>query len=501
MVQFNKQYERHEQPPARIKIVGVGGAGTNILDRVMLDGIEEADLVAINTDVQSLTASVATEKVQLGRNLTRGLGSGGDPELGQATAEEALDDIRSAVSDADVIFVCVGLGGGTGSGAAPVVARLAKEEKALVLVFAALPFGFEGRRRWAQAQEGLHRLRASADAVICFENDRMAEITLPRMGIHEAFAAADLTISQSIRAVARILRHPGILHLGFDDVRAVVRSSDARGLFGFGEAEGENRAHEALARALKNPLMNRGEFLENAHRAIVHICGGSNVTLGEVQIIMEELNRHINDRTHLFMGIAVDPRLGNRLSVSVLSALGTSDARPSEHPKYSPSHYSDELLPAPASPTNHQQPVLEGASDESRTSAGVALFPSSPSQNGDPVMSGVPGEVGSTSPSDAHGISRPEKAVRATSSLKKVVEVTDLEPEKRDSVPAARKDSAPPKPAPAPPAAPAKPHQAKQEVLQFEPVSRGRFEKSEPTIVDGQDLDVPTFLRKQVKVR
>src|ERR1700732_4203384 len=330
MVQLNRQYDRasNSGEAIHVKVVGVGGAGSNILDRVMLDGIESAELVAINTDVQSLTASVAAHKVQLGRNLTRGLGSGGDPELGYAAAEEATDEIRSVLQSGTVIFLCAGLGGGTGSGAAPLVAQIAKEENALVLAFAAVPLSFEGRRRCAQAEESLTRLRAVCDAVVCFENDRMAEITLPRMGIHEAFAAADLTVSQSIRSVASLLQRPGLLHIGFDDVCAVLRNGDARALFGYGEAEGENRAHDALAKALKNPLMNRGALLEDTFHAIVHICGGANVTLGEVQIIMEELNRHINDQTQLFMGIGIETRMGNHLSVSILSSLGNGTEKP-----------------------------------------------------------------------------------------------------------------------------------------------------------------------------
>ncbi len=161
----------------------------------------------------------------------------------------------------------------------------------------------------------------------------MAEITLPRMGIHEAFAAADLTVSQSVRSVASFLQRPGLLHIGFDDVCAVLRNGDARALFGYGEADGENRAHDALAKALKNPLMNRGALLEDTFHAIVHICGGANVTLGEVQIIMEELNRHINDQTQLFMGIGIETRMGNRLSVSILSSLGSGAEKPVAQPR------------------------------------------------------------------------------------------------------------------------------------------------------------------------
>jgi cell division protein FtsZ len=459
MVQLNQQYDRESNrgEPIRVKIIGIGGAGSNILDRVMLDGIDEADLVAINTDVQSLTASVAAHKVQLGRNLTRGLGSGGDPELGFAAAEEAIDEIRSVLQDGTVIFLSVGLGGGTGSGAVPLVARIAKEENALVLAFAALPFSFEGRRRCAQAAESLTRLRAVADAVVCFENDRMGEITLPRMGIHEAFTAADLTISQSIRSVAALLQRPGLLHIGFDDVCAVLRKGDARALFGYGEADGENRAHEALAKALKNPLMNRGALLEEAFHAIINICGGANVTLGEVQIIMEELNRHINDQTQLFMGIGIEPRMGNRLSVSILSSLSNSAAKPViQLPKKSayalePISRSEASIPAAISAS----PPIAALPDRTTTSERA------PECSSEELM--IPRtESESQTPVPVRATAKPDSKTQATAP-KKV--------------------------------------EAKQETLQFEPISRGRFEKSEPTIIDGQDLDVPTFLRKSVKVR
>lgn len=462
MVQLNRQYDREENPgePILIKVVGVGGAGCNVLDRVMLDGIEAAELVAVNTDVQSLTASVAAHKVQIGRNLTRGLGSGGDPELGYAAAEEATDEIRSVLEGGNIIFICVGLGGGTGSGAAPIVAQLAKEDNSLVLAFAALPFSFEGRRRCAQAEESLRRLRAVADAVICFQNDRMAEVTLPRMGVHEAFAAADLTISQSIRSVASILQRPGLLRIGFDDVCAVLRSGDARALFGYGDAEGENRAHDALARALKNPLMNRGELLEEAFHAIVHIRGGTNVTLGEVQIIMEELNRHINDQTHLFMGIGIEARMGNQLSVSILSALGDDSEKPAQ-----------QVRPKAASTVN---------SAPAQTQKLQALLPPAQTEQAPAPPAGDPPKATSSAPEVSNqGFNLPR---------------VENEPQKSTVIRPHSK-----------PEAKTQPHQpkkeAKQETLQFEPVSRGRFEKSEPTIIDGQDLDVPTFLRKNLKVK
>jgi cell division protein FtsZ len=261
--------------------------------------------------------------------------------------------------------------------------------------------------------------------------------------------------------VASILQRPGLLHIGFDDVCAVLRNGDARALFGFGDAEGENRAHDALARALKNPLMNRGELLEEAFHAIVHIRGGTNVTLGEVQIIMEELNRHINDRTHLFMGIRVEPRMGNQLSVSILSALGDGSARPVQ-----------QVSAKPKSSIN---------SVSVQTPAPQALLPPSNPEPASAVTSGDPIKITANEPEAAKqelNLPGSEKEPQ-----KPVATRTSSKTEPKGQVPASKKA------------------EIKQETLQFEPVSRGRFEKSEPTIIDGQDLDVPTFLRKNVKVR
>ena len=460
MVQLNSQYGREENTneTRKVRVIGVGGAGSNILDRAMLDGIDRVELATANTDVQSLTGSVTNLKIQLGRNLTRGLGSGGDPELGLAAAEESSDEIQAAIAGYDIVFVCAGLGGGTGSGAAPYIAKLAKDAGALVLVLVAMPFTFEGRRRCAQAAASLQLVRQYSDAVICFENDRMAELTLPRMGIHEAFAAADVTISQSIRAMANLLLQPGLIRLGFDDICSVIRDGDARALFGFGEAEGENRAHDALVKALRNPLMHRGEMLASAVNVIVQIRGGANVTLGEIGNVMEELNRHVSDRTQLMMGIAIDSSMGSRLSVSLISSLGGSPERVAKA-DYPALEEPERLGPAPT------------------PAAGVLPEPVAHLQLGDePATNGQKIEV---PPSEEAMILEPAgKRLSGSRASKKEVAPADQAASK----------------------APPKKIEAKQEVLQFDAVSRGRFEKSEPTIIDGQDLDVPTFLRRRVKV-
>src|ERR671925_1888715 len=296
MIQLSKNYSLPDRLAEFIpvKVVSVGGAGLNALDRVLLDGLEKAAVVAINTDVQSLTSSVAPHKVQLGRTVTRGLGAGGDPEVGYEAAVESTEEIREALADARLIFVCAGLGGGTGSGGAPYVAQLAREAGALVIGFVTLPFAFEGKRRNAQAREALGRLTEIAQAVICFENDRMGDIVPPQAGIHQAFALADITISQSVRSIVNLIQRPGLVRIGFDDLLAALRAPNGRCLFGYGESASANRAHDALTQALKNPLMDRGRMLADATHVLVQVAGGTGMTLSEVEILLQELGRHVS---------------------------------------------------------------------------------------------------------------------------------------------------------------------------------------------------------------
>lgn len=281
MIQLSHNYTLPERQDETIpiKVVGVGGAGINALDRIVLDGMDKGDLIAINTDVQSLASSVAARKVQLGRSTTRGLGTGGDPELGYEAAVESADEIRQAFGDARMIFICVGLGGGTGSGAASAVVQLARERGSLVIAFATLPFSFEGKRRSNQAQEALARLNEVASAVICFENDRMGDMVAPKAGIHQAFAVADMTISQSVRSIVNLIQKPGLIRIGFDDLLATLHGTSGRCVFGFGESESDNRAYDALKQALKNPLMDRGKMLAEAANVLVQVSGGPGMTL------------------------------------------------------------------------------------------------------------------------------------------------------------------------------------------------------------------------------
>jgi cell division protein FtsZ len=447
------ELRRPQQPAANetelcIKVLGLGGAGTNALDRILLDGFDSAELVALNTDVQALTSSVATTKVQLGRNTTRGLGAGGDPEVGYAAAEEGADEIKSAMEGASLVFLVAGLGGGTGSGSAPLIASYAREEGALVIAFVTMPFTFEGKRRRAQAEEALASLQHYAEVVICFENDRLGDVVSPRAGIQEAFLAADQTISQSVRAIAQLVQRPGLVRVGFDELRTALSAQSPRCLFGYGEAEGDNRANAALERALKSPLMDRGRMLEEADNVLVNVVGGPNLTLNEVQILMEELNRHISDHTRLLFGTAVEPRMGNRMAVMLLSAMGGNISRPA-----AAAPLAAQPEPAAAAP----EPVVTF----------VAEDPAPPRPEPVPDLIVLPTPESPRVAARVAALARPVRANEAAA-----VE-----------------------------AAKAREREAKQEQLSFEPVTRGRFEKSEPTIVDGQDLDVPAFMRRNVRVK
>ena len=474
MIQLSKNYslpERQEEP-IPIKVVGVGSAGSNALDRVLLDGMDKNDLIALNTDVQALASSVAARKVQLGRTSTRGLGTGGDPELGYQAAIESADEIRQAIAGARMIFIFAGLGGGTGSGAAPIVAQLAREAGSLVIAFATLPFSFEGKRRAAQAQDALSRLNEVANAVICFENDRMGDMVAPKAGIHQAFGVADMTISQSVRSIVNLIQRPGLIRIGFDDLFAALRSQNGRCLFGFGESDSDNRAHDALTQALKNPLMDKGRMLGEAAHVLVQVAGGPGMTLSEVEILMRELGRHVRDHTQIVFGTAVDGKMGNRLSVTIISSLASEDSVGQE----APSVQEPFLAPPPA--------ILEEVEELPRPAPKIDIEPEVVPESaaaGDLIPFEQPEPVAPEAP--------PPAAPPPIPSIKKPA--PRLIPPKKKAVIEKEQPKAPKE----------KCVQAKQEVMQFEPVTRGRFEKSEPTIVEGQDLDVPTFMRKNIRVK
>jgi cell division protein FtsZ len=564
--------------PVEIKIAGIGGAGSNVLDRLILDGIENADLIVLNTDAQALTSSVAPTKIQLGRDSARGLGAGGDPEVGFLAAQEASEEIAKAFDGAGMVFLLAGLGGGTGSGAAPLVAQIAREQGALVIVFATVPFPFEGKRRKQQAEEALQSLHEHADVVICFENEKMADSVSPKAGIHQAFQSADQTVSQSIRAICNLFNRPGLIKIGFDELCTVVRGQSSSCLFGYGEAEGDNRANDCLARALKNPLMDRGRMLEEAQSVLVNVAGSTNMTLNEVNILMTELNRHVGDHTHILFGTAIDPKMGNRMSVTLVSAIGAAQpqwvrprtevapaarpipavpepparmeprppiARTEPRPLFErPAAVVSAPEPAPVVPTPASElftppeaqplfPTQEEAEHQEPETEDLALAtPAEPGPLFSESVQAIPFPPEPVQEPIARNIPTPQSAeeLQPAASLPSQFDFVEA------STPAPAPSNLPPEPAPQVPEMPAAPiirrgtpplrqrqpvsaqpgelglnippnpatpksAEVKQETLQFEPVTRGRFEKSEPTIEDGQDLDVPTFLRRNIRIK
>ncbi|HEX4640973.1 MAG TPA: cell division protein FtsZ [Chthoniobacterales bacterium] len=489
MIQLNRNYNLPEKADEDIpiKVVGVGGAGCNVLDRIVLDGLDKADLIAINTDVQALASSVASTKVQLGRSVTRGLGAGGDPDVGYNAAFESADEIREALGGARMIFVCTGLGGGTGSGAAPAVAQVARERGSLVLGVATLPFAFEGKRRLAQAREAVAKLRDNCDAIICFENDRLGDMVAPKAGIHQAFAAADQMISQSVRSIISLIQRPGLIRIGFDDLLAALRSPSGRCLFGFGESDSDNRAHDALTQALKNPLMDRGRMLADASHVLVQVSGGPGMTLTEVEILMQDLGKHIRDETQIIFGTAVDSRMGNRLSVTLISSLaGDEEMAPAPSKPASIVKSKPEPEPEPEPVGEPEPPVWNEVEDSPPALAAEETMP-------------VVEEPPPFTPEFIEDDLVPHEPVEPASAaaLPEEPEIEARPPQPRVILPKKKPTIFREEPKPM---AEKKP-QARQEMMQFEPVTRGRFEKSEPTIVEGQDLDVPTFLRKNVRVK
>ncbi|HEY2139108.1 MAG TPA: hypothetical protein VGH00_03445, partial [Chthoniobacterales bacterium] len=333
--------------------------------------------------------------------------------------------------------------------------------------------------------------RENCDAVICFENDRMGDMVAPKAGIHQAFAVADVTISQSVRSIVNLIQRPGLIRIGFDDLLSALKSPSGRCVFGFGESDSDNRAHDALTQALKNPLMDRGRMLADASHVLVQVSGGPGMTLTEVEILMQELGKHIHDDTQIIFGTAVDSRMGNRLSVTLISSLAGDEEEAPPAPAKKPARAAKPPPPAPIQAPQPVPVVLPGPPlCEPQEEIAPSVVDEEPAPLSEPV-SFTPELIQSEEVP-------PLEAVEAApiSSLPEEPEMEESPPPPRVILPR-KKPTIFHEPKPVVEKKPL----AKQEVMQFEPVTRGRFEKSEPTIVEGQDLDVPTFLRKNVRVK
>ncbi len=418
----------------RLKIFGVGGAGGHTVSQIAASRahgnrlLEGVDLVAINTNLQSLGEIDAAEKVQIGVAVTHGLGAGGEPEIGARAAQSDAEKIEALCRNTDVVFITAGLGGGTGTGASPVVARLAKEQGALVLAFVALPFSFEGDRRKQQALSGLEQLKAQADAVICIPNDKIFRFAGEDAGVVDAFKRADENVILGVQAVWQLLSRKGLINLDFADLRATLGAKHCDGLFSHGEAAGPNRVRDAVKMLLENPLLDGGDVLAKAEGVLVSVLGGPDLTLADVQKTVEPITRQAH-RAHVIMGAAIDETYRGKLAVTVIAAANILPRR---------------VVPQPLS----AKPTMSARSGDAaayRTARPLATTVA-------PVAAAPRQTAGTVAKAEAAAVPK-----------------------------------SPPKP--------------KQETLPLEGVSRGRFDKSEPTLYQGEDLDVPTFIRRGVSLK
>jgi cell division protein FtsZ len=288
-----------------IKVIGCGGAGTNTITRCFGEGINGADLIAINTDAQHLLISNAPYKILIGRHLTRGLGAGSLPQIGEEAAKESEQDIRDSIVPADMVFVTCGLGGGTGTGSAPIIAQIAREAGALTIGVVTLPFHVEGQVRLDNAEAGLKRLREVCDTVIVIPNDKLLDI-VPNLAMNAAFKVADEVLMRSIKGITEMITMPGLVNLDFADLKTVMKRGGVA-LIGLGEAEGENKAIDAVTEALNSPLLEVD--ITEASGALVNVTGGNDMTLREAEKVVEEIYGKIDKNARIIWGTTIDPSM------------------------------------------------------------------------------------------------------------------------------------------------------------------------------------------------
>ena len=342
---------------AVIKVVGVGGGGTNAVNRMVDAGLSGVEFIAVNTDAQALMMCDADVKIHIGSKATRGLGAGADPAVGQAAAQESRDELKEALKGADMIFVTAGEGGGTGTGAAPIVAELGRELQALTVGVVTRPFAFEGRKRSQQAEIGIENLRDRVDTLIVIENDRLLQVVEKRTTIVEAFQMADDILRQGVQGITDLITVPGLVNLDFADVRTIMRDAGSA-LMGIGIATGEGRAAEAARAAVSSPLLEAS--IEGATGILLNITGGPQIGLFEVNEAAEVVTSAADQNANVIFGAVIDDALGDEVRVTVIATgfgaqrrrrrrePGTEAPIPSTSPAGIGFDVSDEALDVPS---------------------------------------------------------------------------------------------------------------------------------------------------------
>lgn len=304
-----------DQSLAHLKVIGIGGGGCNAVNRMIDSGLTGVDFIAVNTDAQALNSSKAPMKLRIGYDLTKGLGAGADPEIGKKAAEESLDEIKESLDGADMVFITAGMGGGTGTGGAPVVARVAKELGALTVGVVTRPFTFEGKPRCSQAELGVKNLRETVDTLITIPNDRLLQVVEKRTSILDAFRMADDVLRQGVQGIADLIMIPGLINLDFADVRTIMTDAGSA-LMGIGQASGDDRAVEAAKAAISSPLLETS--IEGAKGVLMSITGGPDLGLFEVNEAAAIISDAADPDANIIFGAVIDESMGDNIRVTVI---------------------------------------------------------------------------------------------------------------------------------------------------------------------------------------
>ncbi len=338
--------------PAQIKVMGIGGGGSNAVNRMIEQGIRGVEFISVNTDAQALMLSNAPQRLRIGDKLTKGLGAGGNPEIGEKAAQESAEEVKAMLKGTDMVFVTCGMGGGTGTGAAPVIARLSKESGALTIGVVTRPFTFEGARRRRMADDGIKRLKESVDTLIVIPNDRLLQVVDKKASIQQAFMVADDVLRQGIQGISELITIPGLINLDFADVRAVMNEGGSA-LMAIGQANGDTRAQTAAEQAIHSALLDVS--IDGAQGILFNVTGGPDLSLYEVNEAAEIIRRTADPDANIIFGAVVDPNMKDGIRITVIAtgfdtvkdqkATLTEESRTIEFPKRT---YDREDLDIPA---------------------------------------------------------------------------------------------------------------------------------------------------------
>ncbi|MBE2237514.1 MAG: cell division protein FtsZ [Caldilineaceae bacterium] len=344
---------------AQIKVVGVGGGGQNAVNRMIDEGIQGVEFISVNTDAQALMLSSAPQRLRIGEKITKGLGSGGNPEIGLRAADESREELRQMISGADMVFVTAGMGGGTGSGASSVVAQVAREEGALTIGVVTRPFTFEGSQRRRNAEQAIEALQSSVDTLITIPNDRLLQIAGKTASVKQAFSMADDVLRQGIQGISELITIPGLINLDFADVKTIMQDGGAA-LMAIGRASGENRAREAAERAIHSALLDVS--IEGARSIIFNIKGGEDMSLFEVNEAAEVIRANAHPECNIIFGAVIDPNATDDIQLTVI-ATGFDRPKPKDQFDFVGSTFTGNTHTSQTSQRNVREPAKEPASD------------------------------------------------------------------------------------------------------------------------------------------